>query len=308
MTKHTDIIRLGTRSSKLALVQAHMVRDALIKIHDNLQVEIVTIKTSGDWKPEDGEKPLPSKELYTKEIEQALLNNDIDLAVHSMKDVETFMPEGLMIKHVLPREDARDCILYSNLLADNDQKIKGRICVGTVSVRRQAFLLNHYPHLQFQPLRGNVETRIMKTRNGQVDMTLLALAGLKRLGLDHEVDEILEIEDCLPAAGQGVIGIQIKEDNQTLSAALDPINCFSTYLCVIAERCVLEALDGSCHTPIGAYALWEDRKDSVMRLRGWHAHPDGSSINKKDQTQIIKTFSEAQDFGYEIGEMIKDLS
>ena len=163
---------------------------------------------------------------------------------------------------MLPREDARDCILISNYLANNNQKISDAKTIGTVSVRRQAFLIQNYPHLQFEPLRGNVETRIKKVRKGQVDVTLLALAGLKRLRLADEADEILEPDEMLPAAGQGAVGIQIREGDAAMSGFLDLITCDRTVFCVMAERGILETLDGSCHTPVGAYAEWTD--DDVM--------------------------------------------
>jgi len=283
-----------------------MVRDGLLDAHDQIDVEIVVIQTSGDWKPEHGEKALPSKELYTKEIERALLDGDVDIAVHSMKDVETFMPDGLEIQHMLAREDARDCLLYSNKLANNNQKINNQTRVGTVSVRRQAFLLQQHPDLQFEPLRGNVETRIEKVRNGQVDMTLLALAGLKRLGLAHEADEILEPEIMLPAAGQGAVGIQTRVGDDGMARLLEPISCPVTFFRVMTERGVLEVVDGSCHTPIGAYA--EILDGGVMRLRGWHAREDGTKILKEDQTRPIANIDEAIAFGREVGEAIKDLS
>ena len=307
MTAVTKTIRIGTRGSQLALVQANMVRDDLLQAHEGLDVELAIIKTSGDWSPAQGEKALPSKELYTKEIERDLLAGKIDLAVHSMKDVETFMPDGLKILHMLEREDARDCLLFSSELADKSQKITPTMRVGTVSVRRQAFLLGPYPDLRFEPLRGNVETRIEKVRKGQVDMTLLALAGLKRLGLAEEADEILEPDVMLPAAGQGAIGLQTRDGDLAMQKMLAPISCERTFSRIVAERGILEALDGSCHTPVGAYATWVGEGDT-MRLRGWHAMEDGSFIKKEDQEREIKNADEAVAFGREIGREIKHLS
>ena len=175
-----------------------------------------------------------------------------------------------------------------------------------MSVRRRAFLAHAHPDLQFENLRGNVETRIEKVRSGQVDVTLLALAGLKRLGLADEADAILEPEVMLPAAGQGAVGIQIREGDAARAALLEPINCARTVLRVMAERGVLEALDGSCHTPVGAYA--EILGDGLMRLRGWHAAMDGAEILKEDWTQAVQSADEARAFGRRIGEAIKDLS
>lgn len=292
-------IKIGTRGSPLALRQTEMVCVELARTCPNLEVETVVITTSGDWKPEDGEVKLNTKGEFAKEIEQALLDGEIDAAVHSMKDLETFLPEGLSVHHMLPREDVRDCLLFSNKLANNSQKIPEGSVVGTASVRRQVFLSEDRSDLEFTTLRGNVGTRIEKVREGQVDVTLLALAGLKRLGLADEADVILDVEEMLPASGQGAVGVEIRNDKSEVAAIFDGISCEETVLCVSAERGVLEAVEGSCDTPIGAYAILENGE---MFLRAKLAE---GGMRYEEARRTILSIEEARDFGVEIGKTLK---
>ncbi len=298
-------IRIGTRGSPLALRQVEMVRAALSKAWPQIQTEQVVIKTSGDWDVKDGEKRLETKGDFAKEIEQALMEGRIDIAVHSMKDMESVLPDGLIIEHMLEREDVRDCLLFNNDLADNTQKIsdlpKGSI-VGTASVRRQAYVLSVRSDLKVVPLRGNVQTRIEKVRSGQVDMTMLALAGLKRLGLEDEVDGYLDPEEMLPAAGQGAIGIEMRQGEDDIAEILDAITHRKTVLCVSAERAALRVLDGSCHTPIGAYAVLNGDK---MRLRLSVLRLDGSEIFEEEAVEAVKTLEQARVFGEDLGHRLK---
>lgn len=301
-------LRLGTRGSPLALVQAHMVRDAIIKIAPDVRVEIVKILTSGDWKPSDGETRLSEenggKGLFAKEIERELISGNIDIAVHSMKDMESFLPDGLIIPWMLPREDARDAIICGDI-AKNSRKIldlPDGCVVGTSSVRRAAFMLNKRPDLQIQPFRGNVQTRLDKLKAGQVDVTLLAYAGLKRLGLENVATCVLEIDDMLPAAAQGAVGIEIREDRLSDLSFISQISCDNTMCCVKAEREVLRMLDGSCHTPIAAYATLVNGE---MYLRAAVCSMDGSQIYESEAKGIIKGLSDAEKLGQIVGEELK---
>lgn len=274
-------IRIGTRGSPLALRQTEMVRAELARAWPDLETEVVVIQTSGDWCPEDGEVRLSEAEggkgQFAKEIEEKLLSGEIEAAVHSMKDMESRLPEGLVIAHMLPREDPRDVILFNDL-AKNSQNIKDwptGFTVGTSSVRRAAFLKALRPDLNIVPLRGNVQTRIDKLKSGQADATVLAYAGLKRLGLQEEVGLILEPEEMLPSAGQGAVGIEILSSNDNVLSIFSQISCAQTVSCVRAERAALALLDGSCHTPIGAYAV---RQGDGLYLQVKVAAADGSQI------------------------------
>lgn len=301
-------LRLGTRGSPLALIQANMVRDAILKISPETHVEIVKILTSGDWKPSDGETKLSEEDggkgLFAKEIERELLSRNIDIAVHSMKDMESFLPEGLVIPWMLPREDARDALIFGGE-AKNIQKIsdlpKGCV-VGTSSVRRAAFLLNKRPDLQIQPFRGNVQTRLDKLNAGQVDVTLLAYAGLKRMGLEKEATCVLEIDDMLPAAAQGAVGIEILEGRIDELSFIGQISCEKTVPCVVAEREVLRMLDGSCHTPIAAYTTINGEE---MHVRAAVCALDGSQIYESETRGTVKSLKDAVRLGQIVGEELK---
>lgn len=259
MSSHLSTLKIGTRGSQLALVQANMVAEILRDAVSGLNVELVVIQTSGDWKPEQGETRLSAakggKGQFAKEIEQALLSGAVDLGVHSAKDMESHLHAGLMMRHFLTREDPRDAFIsmkYQSLEAMPEGAV-----VGTSSVRRQAYVLNKRPDLRVVPLRGNVPTRLEKLKSGQVDATFLAVAGLNRLGLAQEITSVMPVEQMVPGAGQGAIGLEILKDNKAVAAILDKIICAETTACVLAERAALAVLDGSCHTPVGAYAKIE---------------------------------------------------
>lgn len=267
-------IRIGSRGSPLALRQVEMVKAAL---GSDVETETVIIKTSGDWNPEGGEVALPEsgrgKALFAKEIEEALLEGKIDCAVHSMKDMDSTLPEGLIIPCMLPREDARDALI-SRDGSGLDDLPEGAI-VGTTSPRRKAFLLARRPDLKIVPFRGNVGTRLEKLKAGQVDATLLAVAGLKRLGLEDRITEILEPEDMIPSAGQGAIGVELLAKNKQLMSKFSQINCSKTISCVSSERSFIGQIGGSCHTPVGAHAVWSD---GVLSLSVKLSRLDGSQF------------------------------
>jgi hydroxymethylbilane synthase len=265
-------IRIGTRGSKLALAQAYELRDRLSAAHQlgEDDFEIVVIKTSGDLIQDRPLSAVGGKGLFTKEIEDALLDGGIDLAVHSMKDMPTRLPDGLDIPCFLPREDVRDAFISLKVkrLADLP---KGAV-LGTSSLRRQAQVKRLRPDLKVITYRGNVETRLRKLEEGVADATLLAFAGLKRLGLEDRVTALIETDDMLPAVAQGAIGVEIREHDAKMSGLLEALNHAETATCVAAERAFLAVLDGSCRTPIAGLA---ELSEGGLRFRGSILTPDG---------------------------------
>lgn len=304
---HTPLekIRIGTRGSKLALTQVEMVSALLETHHPDLRIEVVKILTSGDWRPEQGETRLDEsaggKGLFAKEIEQALLEGAIDCGVHSMKDMESFLPEGLVIDHMLPREDTRDAFL-SNAYKSIEEMPEGAV-IGTSSIRRQAFILAKRPDLKVIPLRGNVPTRIEKLRAGQVDGTILALAGLKRLGLADEAASVIDPDFMLPAAGQGAIGIETRAGDKAVRTLFDPLHCRETGLCVKAERAALAALGGSCRTPVGAQARLET--GDMLSVKVIVCAPDGTRQHAHNLHRPIENDEDAQALGTEAGAILQ---
>lgn len=252
----TTPLRIGTRGSPLALAQAHETRDRLAAAHPELaapgMIEIVVFKTTGDRILDRTLAEAGGKGLFTKELEEALLDGRADLAVHSMKDVPTWLPEGLEIACLLPREDPRDAF-FSRTGAGLDALPAGSV-VGTAGLRRQAQILERRPDLTVVPLRGNVQTRLSKLEAGEVDATLLALAGLRRLGMSHLLTAVFEPDEMLPAVAQGAIGIEIRSADARTRGYVQALHCAGTAARVTAERALLAALDGSCRTPIAALA------------------------------------------------------
>ena len=251
-------VKIGTRGSQLALAQAHETRRRLMAAHGWREddVEIVVIKTTGDMIRDRPLAEIGGKGLFTKEIEEALLDGRIDLAVHSMKDVPAVLPEGLVISTNLPREDARDAFI-SPVAASIDELPRGAK-VGTSSVRRAAQLLAMRPDLEIGQFRGNVGTRLEKLKKGEVAATFLACAGLNRLGLSAEITQAVPVEVMLPAVAQGAIGIEIREDDGKTAEMLAPLNDENTRVAVAAERGFLIELEGSCRTPLAAHAVVRD--------------------------------------------------
>jgi len=273
MAQSTALLRIGTRGSPLALVQARTVRarlaGALGASEDD--IELVVIRTSGDTIQDRPLAEEGGKGLFTKEIEEALLNGSVDLAVHSSKDMPTFSQPGLMLAACLEREDPRD--VFISRKAKSLEELPQGATLGTASLRRQAIAKRLRPDLQVTPLRGNVETRLRKLDDGQVDATLLALAGMKRLGLTQHATKIMEVHEFLPAVGQGAIGIETREDDDRVRDMLAHIDHADTSTAVTCERAFLAELDGSCKTPIGGHA---DISGDTIHFRGLLAHPDGA--------------------------------
>ena len=266
------IVRIGSRGSPLALVQANEVKSRLTAAGLAAgQVEITVIRTTGDVVQDRPLGEAGGKGLFTKEIEEALLAGAIDLAVHSSKDMPTVLPPGLVLAAFLPREDPRDAFISRK--AASLQELPRGALVGTASLRRQAMVKRIRPDLKATMLRGNVETRLRKLEAGEADATLLAAAGLKRLGLLSAATAILEPDAFLPAVGQGAIGIEIRADDAKARALAAGIGDADTATALAAERAFLAVLDGSCRTPIGGHA---QVVGGTIRFRGMVVLPDGS--------------------------------
>jgi hydroxymethylbilane synthase len=265
-------IRIGTRGSPLALAQAGEVRDRLVCAGgvDAADLEIVVIRTSGDRIQDRPLAEAGGKGLFTKEIEEALLAGEIDLAVHSMKDVPTVLPDGLTVAAVLPREDVRDAFISH--VAPTLDALKPGAVIGTSSMRRAAQVRRLRPDLRLVPFRGNVETRLHKLSQGLADATLLAMAGLNRLGRSAEIGSPIDPETMLPAVAQGAVGIEIRSADEPMRRLAAAIDDAVSRLCVEAERAMLARLEGSCRTPIAGLAVL---RGSELHLRAEILTPDG---------------------------------
>lgn len=265
-------LRIGTRGSALALAQAHETRQRLMAVHGLTQdaFEIVVIKTTGDRITDRPLKEIGGKGLFTREIEDALSGGAIDIAVHSMKDMPTLQPEGLVIDCLLPREDVRDAFI-SERFGAIDELPQGAV-VGSSSLRRRAQLAHRRPDLRLVEFRGNVQTRLRKLADGVADATFLAMAGLSRLGLPEIARGAISPDEMLPAVAQGAIGIERRGDDDAVAALLAPIDDAATSQRIRAERAYLARLDGSCQTPIAGLAELEGYR---LRLRGEILSPDG---------------------------------
>jgi len=288
--KH-DIIRIGTRGSPLALWQANWIKSCLEKERSELQVDLVRIKTSGDKMQYVSLSKIGGKGLFIKEIEEALMRNDIDIAVHSMKDVPVKLPRGLDISIITEREDPRDALVSNNGIKLADLPKGARI--GTGSLRRQTQLLSYRPDFKIMPLRGNLETRLNKLETEGLDAIILAAAGLNRLKMADRITEFIDPDIMLPGIGQGAVGIELRL-NDTFSMMMTmPLDHEPTHTALLAERAFLQKLEGGCQVPIGGYATINDE---ILTLKGLVASLDGKQIFKaeksgptQDAEQIGKT-------------------
>jgi hydroxymethylbilane synthase len=252
-------LRIGTRGSALALWQANHIADALKRLQGR-EVEIVLIRTSGDRLQAASVAPMNgsigseagTKGIFIKELQEALMAGSIDLAVHSMKDVPTETPPGLLLAAITRREDPRDCLISAN--GGTLKTLPSGARLGTGSLRRQAQLRHHRPDLDVLDLRGNVDTRLKKVESGEFDSIVLAMAGINRLGLAHRVTQVLDEDIVLPAVGQGALGIETRADDPRTSQLVSALDDEQTRACVTAERALLEALQGGCQVPLGALA------------------------------------------------------
>lgn len=274
--KHSLVI--GTRGSKLALWQAEFVSARLQIANPELHVKLEIIKTSGDQNQTASLVEIGGRGVFTKELENALLAKRIDLAVHSLKDLPTILPTELCLAAVLPREDARDAlVLNQNSAVKNPslQNLPLSAVVGTSSSRRAAQLKNLRPDVKIKDVRGNVDTRLRKLDSGDYDAILLAVAGLKRLGLENRISAFLLIEEMLPQVGQGALGLETRADDDRTNNFVTKLNDQETFWCVTAERAFLRGLGGGCQFPIAAFARI---LNCEMHISGLVAAPDGATI------------------------------
>lgn len=296
-------VRIGTRGSPLALAQAYETRKRLMKQFDELKedgmIEIKVLKTQGDMILDKSLMELGGKGLFTKELDTALLGNEVDICVHSMKDVPTWLPEKTILPCTLPREDTNDAFIYKDGSVKRIEDLPDGSVIGTASLRRQAQLMAKNPTLKCVNFRGNVQTRLRKLDDGIVDATLLAIAGLKRMNMDGCATSILEWDEMLPAVAQGAIGIQCRSDDERSLKYIKALNHEDTFVCVTCERAFLEALDGNCKTPIAGQARIVDGK---LKFRGLIAMPDGS---KKFEIESEGDIADAYDIGKKAGAELK---
>jgi hydroxymethylbilane synthase len=280
----TGILKIGTRGSPLALAQAREVRERLLAVHALMpeNIEIVTITTTGDKIRDRPLAEIGGKGLFTKEIEEALLDGSIHMAVHSMKDMPAEFPPGLVIECLLPREDVRDAFLSP--VASSISQLPAGAIVGTSSVRRQAQLKRLRPDVEVVQFRGNVQTRLRKLDEGIAAATFLACAGLNRLDMSDKITAAVAPEDMLPAVAQGAIGIEVRDGDTFVQDLLQPLNHQETTYAVTAERGFLKVLDGSCRTPLAALAeISGDR----CALRAMVLSPDGSAMFETTREGVV---------------------
>ncbi len=287
-------LRIATRHSPLAMWQAEYVRSALLALHPDLQVELIGFSTRGDIILDTPLAKIGGKALFVKELEHAMLNNEADIAVHSMKDVPMEFPEGLFLPVICEREDPTDAFVSNRY--DNVESLPQGAKVGTSSLRRQCQLRAQRPDLQIGDLRGNVGTRLGKLDAGEFDAIVLASAGLKRLLLTERIRQRLDTGYCLPAGGQGAVGIECREDDQTVIELLQPLNHADTADRVIAERAVNKRLHGGCQVPIACYA--ELRGDELY-LRALVGQVDGLRLLR---SEIVGHRGEAEQLGIRVAE------
>lgn len=281
--KTPDFVRIATRKSPLAIIQAELVKGKLLATFPGLSVEIVPMQTTGDQNPGISLADIGGKGLFTKELEEGLLSGKIDIAVHSLKDMETVLPKNLIVGAVLEREDPRDVLVAPK--AKTLQKLPKGASLGTSSVRRAALVKILRPDLVIKPLRGNIATRLAKVTSGELDAAILAMAGLKRLGMETLATEIFDADSFIPAVGQGIIAVECKEDNSVMRDMLQKINHAPTYIAATAERSMLAALDGSCRTPIGGFAKIDGDK---LHIDAIVASNDGTKHVKATKTGALK--------------------
>jgi hydroxymethylbilane synthase len=266
-------IRIGTRGSRLAIVQCEWVGDRIRSSNPAVELELVRIKTEGDKILDSPLSKIGGKGLFVKEIEEALLDGRVDLAVHSMKDLPAELPEGLILAAFPEREDPHDVLISNGNLPLSEIPEGGRL--GTSSLRRAAQVLHLRPDLEILPLRGNVDTRLKKLKRRDFDAVILAAAGINRLGLAEEISQILTTADVLPAIGQGVLGLEVRRDDRTVIDLVAAMNHHPTELAVTAERAFLQKLEGGCQVPIAGLARLDG--DAVI-LEGMVAELDGSRL------------------------------
>jgi hydroxymethylbilane synthase len=294
-------LRIGTRGSALALWQAGHIKDRLKHLH-GIEAELVRIRTSGDHFQTASVAQIgaemSTKGVFIKELEDALLAGQVDLAVHSMKDVPTETPAGLAFPALTKREDPRDCLISAKGLTLENIPLGARI--GTSSLRRQAQLRRHRADLQVLDLRGNVDTRLRKVAAGEFDAIVLALAGVTRLGALDKVSEIIPADIMLPAVGQGALGIETRENDEDTARLVAALNDPETRACVTAERALLHELEGGCQVPLGA---WGRLENGVLQLDACLLSPDGKECLRGES---IGEIDDAEEIGKRLGKILRD--
>ena len=291
-----NTLRIATRNSPLALWQAEDVKSRVEALGLGVSVELVKMTTSGDQLLDSPLAKIGGKGLFVKELETAILDGQADIAVHSIKDVPAVLPVGLQVFHIMERENPHDAFVSNTF--SRPEELPERAIIGTCSLRRQAQLMARFPHLEVHNLRGNVNTRLAKLDNGEYDAIILASAGLIRLGMQQRIAFEMSIEDSLPAAGQGIVGIESRIDDEETSALLDHLHHQETSYRVQAERALSARLDGGCQVPIGAYAQLQGNQ---IWLRGLVASPDGKTLVQADATAHQ---NEAVALGVRVAEML----
>jgi hydroxymethylbilane synthase len=302
MTSARNII-IGTRKSNLAIAQSHeiknLIQESSQEYRENFNlISIQGFKTTGDSILDKSLSDIGGKGLFTKEIEDALISKEISLAVHSMKDMPAIHPEGLDIMAIAKREDPRDAFI--SLKYKSIQDLPQNAVIGTSSTRRKALLLKIRPDLKIVNFRGNVNTRLKKIENGEVDATILAVAGLKRIKMEHYIASIISRDIMLPAIGQGAIGVQARLSDKYSCDLIKNIDHFETSICIKAERAFLKEVDGSCQTPIAAHCQIENNS---LHLKALICTTDGKDIY---ETSRIGSFEEAQKIGRDAGLEMKE--
>lgn len=273
VTLSRRVLKIGTRGSLLALTQSGFIRKRIEECRHEVQVELVVIKTTGDKIQDVPLAKVGGKGLFVKEIEEALLSREVDLAVHSMKDVPARLPEGLTIGVIPAREDPRDVLVART--AGGLKELPHGASVGSSSLRRAAQIRAHRPDLRVENLRGNLDTRLRKLEEGRYEAILLAAAGLHRMGWRDRITSYLEVEDFLPAVGQGALGLEFREDDHVVRELLAPLHHPETAMAVQAERSFLDTLEGGCQVPIGGHARVRGDR---LELSGLVASVDGSEV------------------------------
>ncbi len=297
-------IIIGTRGSKLALWQAEWIKSQLNELYPELKIELNKIKTTGDKILDVPLAKVGGKGLFVKEIEEAILKGEADIAVHSMKDVPTDFPEGLHLSVITKREDPRDAFIprisNSKFEIPRFNELPLGATVGTSSLRRSCQLLSIRPDLKIVQLRGNLDTRIRKLDEKQFDAIILAVAGVKRLGWSERIADILSTEMCLPAIGQGAVGIECKIDDEFINNLIAPLNHSETSTCIRAERAFLKRLEGGCQVPIAAYARIEQRsEEKILIIDGLVGSISGDRIIRG---QINGKIEDAENLGVRLAE------
>jgi hydroxymethylbilane synthase len=297
--KAPERLVIASRESRLAMWQAEHVRDCLKKLYPGCDVQILGMTTRGDQILDRALSKVGGKGLFVKELETALEDGRADLAVHSLKDVPMVMPEGFDLACVMAREDARDAFV-SNDYACLEDLPKGAV-VGTSSLRRESVLCARFPHLVIQPLRGNLDTRMSKLDRGEYQAIILAVAGLKRLGLEARIRAYLPYDPYTPAAGQGALGIETLSQHPHIKRWLAPLNDMPTLYAVSAERMVSRQLGGSCEVPLAAHAIWDKEH---MQIQSFVASTDGKAIYLAKGNAKVSSVEEAEALGLAVA---KDL-